>query len=223
VRLVKEECLSKLILFGENSLHRALAEFTAHFHSGRNHQARAMSYCSLFQQRGESVAVSTAANASAACFDITPVRLDFLSIWASFLFRATRSLGRSCLFPAFSGAAICADPALSTRHCRDPLAGSPFRTLRFHGCSTTQPAIGASILSYVQSKENGKVFTAEDLAGSRHLLGLGKGRSSPRDELLFVNVVQPEDEVGMLVQPRADAVEHGCDVLAHIGPIGTIA
>ena len=37
---VKEECLSKLILFGENSLNRALAEFTAHFHSERNHQGK---------------------------------------------------------------------------------------------------------------------------------------------------------------------------------------
>ena len=41
VRSVKEECLNKLILFGERSLQRALAEFTAHFHSERNHQGKA--------------------------------------------------------------------------------------------------------------------------------------------------------------------------------------
>jgi hypothetical protein len=35
---VKEECLFKLILFGERSLKRALTEFFAHFHSERNHQ-----------------------------------------------------------------------------------------------------------------------------------------------------------------------------------------
>ena len=40
VRSVKEECLSKLILFGEESLHRALHEFIAHFHSERNHQGK---------------------------------------------------------------------------------------------------------------------------------------------------------------------------------------
>jgi putative transposase len=40
VRSVKEECLSKLILFGEESLHRALNEFIAHFHSERNHQGK---------------------------------------------------------------------------------------------------------------------------------------------------------------------------------------
>ena len=40
VRSVKEECLSKLILFGECSLRRALTEFIAHYHSERNHQGR---------------------------------------------------------------------------------------------------------------------------------------------------------------------------------------
>ena len=40
VRSVKEECLSKLILFGEGSLHRALNEFMAHYHSERNHQGK---------------------------------------------------------------------------------------------------------------------------------------------------------------------------------------
>src|SRR5262245_25196500 len=41
VRSVKEECLSKLILFGERSPYRALTEFVAHYHAERNHQGRA--------------------------------------------------------------------------------------------------------------------------------------------------------------------------------------
>jgi transposase InsO family protein len=40
VRSVKEECLSKLILFGEASLHRALGEYVKHFHAERNHQGK---------------------------------------------------------------------------------------------------------------------------------------------------------------------------------------
>ena len=40
VRTVKEECLSKLILFGEGSLRRALREFEGHFHGERNHQGK---------------------------------------------------------------------------------------------------------------------------------------------------------------------------------------
>jgi len=37
---VKEEILSKLILFGEASLRRALSEHLAHFHVERNHQGK---------------------------------------------------------------------------------------------------------------------------------------------------------------------------------------
>src|SRR5215467_785458 len=40
VRSVKAECLSKLILFGEASLRRALTEFIDHFHAERNHQGK---------------------------------------------------------------------------------------------------------------------------------------------------------------------------------------
>src|SRR6201997_3190539 len=38
VRSAKEECLSKLILFGERSLRRAMREYVAHYHAERNHQ-----------------------------------------------------------------------------------------------------------------------------------------------------------------------------------------
>src|SRR5215467_12924456 len=38
VRSVKEECLSKVILFGERSLRRALSEYVEHYHTERNHQ-----------------------------------------------------------------------------------------------------------------------------------------------------------------------------------------
>jgi hypothetical protein len=40
VKSVKEECLSKLILFGEASLRRALREYLTHFHQERNHQGK---------------------------------------------------------------------------------------------------------------------------------------------------------------------------------------
>jgi transposase InsO family protein len=38
IRSAKQECLSKLILFGERPLARTLAEFSAHYHGERNHQ-----------------------------------------------------------------------------------------------------------------------------------------------------------------------------------------
>jgi hypothetical protein len=39
-RSVKEECLSKMILFGEASLQHVLSNYTEHFHRERNHQGR---------------------------------------------------------------------------------------------------------------------------------------------------------------------------------------
>jgi putative transposase len=38
VRSIREECLDRLILFGERRLLRALDEFVAHYHRERNHQ-----------------------------------------------------------------------------------------------------------------------------------------------------------------------------------------
>ena len=40
MRSVKEECLSRLILFGESSLRRALQQYLVHYHEERNHQGR---------------------------------------------------------------------------------------------------------------------------------------------------------------------------------------
>jgi len=38
VRSIKDECLGRLIFFGERSLRRATREFAAHYHQERNHQ-----------------------------------------------------------------------------------------------------------------------------------------------------------------------------------------
>ena len=38
VRSIKEECLDRMILFGDASLRRALREYAAHYHGERNHQ-----------------------------------------------------------------------------------------------------------------------------------------------------------------------------------------
>jgi transposase InsO family protein len=40
VRSVKEECLARMILFGEASLRHALTQYVAHFHHERNHQGK---------------------------------------------------------------------------------------------------------------------------------------------------------------------------------------
>jgi hypothetical protein len=38
VRSIKEECLGRMILIGEGSLRRAVAQFCEHYHRERNHQ-----------------------------------------------------------------------------------------------------------------------------------------------------------------------------------------
>jgi len=40
VRSVKEECLSRVILFGEDSLRHVLNEYVDHYHQERNHQGK---------------------------------------------------------------------------------------------------------------------------------------------------------------------------------------
>ena len=40
VRSVKQECLSKLVLFGEGPLLRVLTEYSRHYHHERNHQGK---------------------------------------------------------------------------------------------------------------------------------------------------------------------------------------
>ena len=51
VRSVKEECLSRLILFGESSLRRALQQYIVHYHEERNHQGKGNRI--LFPSRAE--------------------------------------------------------------------------------------------------------------------------------------------------------------------------
>jgi transposase InsO family protein len=41
VRSIKEECLNRMIIFGETSLRRAIAEFVEHYHTERPHQGLA--------------------------------------------------------------------------------------------------------------------------------------------------------------------------------------
>ena len=40
VRSVKEECLSRLIVFGESSQRRALQQYIVHYHEEHNHQGK---------------------------------------------------------------------------------------------------------------------------------------------------------------------------------------
>jgi len=53
VRSVKEECLSRLILFGESSLRRALQQYLVHCHEERDHQGKTTGSCFLRGRKQE--------------------------------------------------------------------------------------------------------------------------------------------------------------------------
>jgi putative transposase len=55
IRSAKDECLSKIILFGERSLRRAVHEYVAHYHSERNHQGKSnvLLFPRIVEKRGE--------------------------------------------------------------------------------------------------------------------------------------------------------------------------
>ena len=81
VRSAKEECLSKLILFGEGSLKRALAEFVEHFHAERPHQGKGNVL--LFPTEGlhQTLLRRLPANSgSAVCFDSTVAPHELLDL-----------------------------------------------------------------------------------------------------------------------------------------------
>src|SRR5829696_8006471 len=71
VRSAKAECLSKLILFGEASLKRALAEFVEHFHAERPHQAKGnvLLFPTLRLQQTADAQIVCKERASEVCFD----------------------------------------------------------------------------------------------------------------------------------------------------------
>jgi hypothetical protein len=71
VRSVKEECLSKVILFGERSLRRALTNYVDHFHAERNHQGKGNACCFLGQTIGSAMDLCGAASDWAGSCAIT--------------------------------------------------------------------------------------------------------------------------------------------------------
>ena len=79
VRLARQGCLSKLILFGEGSLKRAVAEFAAYFQAERPHQGKGNMVLFPTQGMPQTAGARTVCNSGpAAGFDITVVPHEFL-------------------------------------------------------------------------------------------------------------------------------------------------
>jgi transposase InsO family protein len=116
VRSVKEECLSKLILFGEGSLRTALTQFQEHYLSERNHQGKGNVLLfpgadELPKTRGPS---SNVASASAVFSSITTSGLhEFFGhtthCWSEPL--------RTHMRPVLCGDCTCVAKRMCTRSC----------------------------------------------------------------------------------------------------------
>ena len=73
---IRQEWLSKLILFGEASLRRALNEYLEHYHFERNHQSYSLLQMDRFAPK---TGQFTVAIDSAVCSGFTPEPLDSLT------------------------------------------------------------------------------------------------------------------------------------------------
>jgi site-specific recombinase XerD len=75
VRSVKDEALSRLILFGEASLRHALHEYVEHYHHERNHQGKGnVLLFPLSSQQAWMTAQCSVVNGLADCSNTTSAR-----------------------------------------------------------------------------------------------------------------------------------------------------
>ena len=64
---IKDECLSRMIFFGETQLRNAIREYLAHYHGERNHQGWKTNSSHRTKTSEWCLAQSSAASASAVC------------------------------------------------------------------------------------------------------------------------------------------------------------
>jgi hypothetical protein len=84
MRSVNEECLSKLLLFGEASLRRALTPFQERYHSERNHQGKGnVLLFTVLTSCRRAVDHSSSVESGSAVPQVLPPagRMSFLTIW----------------------------------------------------------------------------------------------------------------------------------------------
>jgi hypothetical protein len=87
VRSIKAECLSKLILFGESSLRRAVSEFLTHFHAERNHQGKGNVILFPASPPGERAGCGELSRTAGRPIEVLPSRgaIDSVRCWGVYL------------------------------------------------------------------------------------------------------------------------------------------
>jgi hypothetical protein len=97
------------------------------------------------------------------------------------------------------------------------------RTLRPTCASRRQWGGGCAAFSEIRSEEFRKIAGRQSFPGIAAFLCERKLSTGAADEFLFVQLVKSKQELGLAVEARADAVEHGGDMLAQISPVGATA
>src|SRR3954454_11271006 len=100
-------------------------------------------------------------------------------------------------------------PRRSTRTCPEPRSGA-WRPLRLRLC-------------HVQAEQSGNVVGVQDLVGGQVFSRQRRRRVDLCDQFALVHPTQPEQQFRLLVEPRADAVQHCRHMLAHERMVGAAA
>src|ERR1017187_2058501 len=83
--------------------------------------------------------------------------------------------------------------------------------------------LGRLAWRHVEAEDRGEVLASQELAGGRPLLRQGSRRTGAGDQFRFVHRAPAEEEFGLAIEPRADAVERCRHMLAHAGPVRATA
>src|ERR1035441_8945660 len=76
---------------------------------------------------------------------------------------------------------------------------------------------------HVEAEHRGEVLASKTLAGGRRLLPEWRRLARAGEQFDLVHATQTEQQLGLVIEPRADAIQHRRDVLAHIRPIRATA
>src|SRR6516164_9345934 len=106
------------------------------------------------------------------------------------------------------------------RRDRQPACALAFPS---HPCSDSRELKTMERFSEFQSEEFRKIAGRQNFPGISSFLCERKLSTGAADEFFFVQLVKPKQELGLAVEARADAVEHGGDMLAHISPVRATA
>src|ERR1035441_6410014 len=78
-------------------------------------------------------------------------------------------------------------------------------------------------LRHVEAEHRGEVLASETLARGRRLLPEWRCLARAGEQFQLVHAPQAEQQLRLVIEPRADAIQYRCDMLAHVRPVRATA